>query len=111
MMKSFPDKLRPENRDKFSTEYKFSRDLCKLRQRIVDYMYSGDTKGFDLKYSTDSNGQYDYSTISKNLIDNVRKELHDLGWNTELAYGETTLFIFKERSELPLMSDMQEIDN
>lgn len=109
-MKSFPDKLRPENRELFSTEYRFSRDLCKLRQRIVDYLYSGDNKGFDLKSTVDSDGQYQYTTIQKDLVDVVCKELHDLGWNTEFAYGFTTLFIFKERSELPRMSDMEEID-
>lgn len=109
-MKSFPDKLRPENRENFMTEYRFNRDLSKLRQRIVDYMYSGDNKGFDLKSSTDSNGQYEYSTINNDLINAVCKELQNLGWNTYLAYGETTLFIFKHRSELPLMSDMEDID-
>lgn len=109
-MKGFPDKLRPENREHFIIEYRFNRELCKLRQRIVDYMYSGDNKGFDLKSSTDDNGRYEYSTINRNLVDAVCKELQVLGWNTELAYGETTLFIFKERSELPLMSDMEEID-
>lgn len=109
-MKSFPDKLRPENREQFATEYRFNRDLCKLRQRIVDYMYSKDNKGFDLKSTTDSNGQYDYATIDKDLVTSVCRELNSLGWNTELAYGETVLFIFKERSELPIMSDMEEID-
>jgi len=109
-MKTFPDKLRPENREKFVTEYKFNRDLCKLRQLIVDYMYSGDNKGFDLKSSVDSNGQYDYSTISRELVDRICSELQKLGWNTKLAYGETTLFIFKDVSELPLMSDIEEID-
>lgn len=107
-MKSFPAKLRPENREKFS-EYKFNREICKLRQYIVDYMYSGDTNGLDLKSSTDSNGQYEYSTINKNVIDYVCKELQDLGWKTQLAYGDSTLFIFKDKSELPFMSDMEEI--
>lgn len=110
-MKTFPIKLRPENRERFVAEYRFNRELCKLRQRIVDYLYSGDNKGFDLKSSTDSNGQYEYSTINRDLVDAVCKELQTLGWNTELAYGETTLFIFKDRSELPLMSDMEEIDS
>lgn len=111
LMKTFPDKLRPENRDRFVTEYRFNRELCKMRQRIVDYLYSGDNKGFDLKSSTDSNGLYEYSTINPEVVDAVCKELQTLGWNTEFAYGETTLFIFKERSELPLMSDMEEIDS
>ena len=108
-MKSFPSKLIPENRHLFDTEYKFNRELCKLREKIIDYMYSGDHKGFDLKSSTDSNGQYEYKTIDSKLVSSVCKELLELGWNTEIAYGETTLFIYKDRSELPIMSEMEEI--
>lgn len=107
-MKEFSDKLRPENRKQFS-EFRNNRELCKLRQRIVDYLYSENTNGFDLKTNHGSE-QYDYTTTNKNLIDIIQKELQTLGWNTILAYGGTTLFIYKEKSELPLMSDMDEID-
>jgi len=107
-MKTFPDKLTPANKNRFK-EYKFNRELCKLRQKIVDYMYSGDTKGFDLK-QTQENGMYNYSTIDNELVDAACKELESLGWNIKLAYGGTTLFIFDDKSELPQISDMEEID-
>jgi len=107
-MNAFPDKLRPENKNRFK-DYQFNRKLCKLRQRIVDYMYSGDTKGFDLKQTQD-NGVYNYTSIDQSLVDAACKELESLGWNTKLAYGNTTLFIFSDKSELPPMSEMEEID-
>lgn len=110
-MKSFPDKLRPENRDKFPS-YLLNRRLCKLRQLIIDYMYSGDTKGFSLteSLSENSNG-YEYGNIyGSEIISVICKELEILGWNTKLAYGNSVLFIFKETSELPIMGDVEEID-
>jgi len=108
-MNSFPETLIPENRNLFS-QYKFSSDLSKLRHQIFDYIVSGDTRGFDLKSSTDSNGQYQYSTKSKEIVQKICDELILLGWNTKVSYGDTTLFIFKDENELPLMSEMEEID-
>jgi hypothetical protein len=107
-MKTFPDKLRPCNKYKF-VEYKFNRELCKLRQKIVDYMYSEDNGGFDLKSSTE-NGLFSYNHIDEKLIETIRIELHDLGWKTKLAYGNTTLFIYSDEKDLPLMSDMEPIE-
>ena len=109
-MKSFPDKLCPENRKSFP-DFKKTRELCKLRQRIVDYMYSKDSdKGFDLK-TNNNYEQYDYTTTDKTLIEIICKELNTLGWNTKLLYGNTTLFIYKNDSELPMISDVEEIDS
>jgi hypothetical protein len=108
-MDSFPLTLTPENRNLFSI-YKLSSDLSKLRQQIFDYMVSGDTRGFDLKSSTDSNGQYQYSTKSKEIVQKICDELLLLGWKTKVSYGDTTLFIFKDKKELPLMSEMEEIE-
>lgn len=108
-MKSLPDKLIPRNKKLFSS-YRFNRELCKLRQQVVDYMYSEEKGGFDLKSSRDSQGQYSYSSIDEKLVEAIRSELHILGWKTKLAYGNTTLFIYENERELPDMSDIEEID-
>lgn len=109
-MKTFPDKLKPQNRIHFK-EYRFNRELCKLRQKIVDYMYSEEKGGFDLKSSVDDNNQYSYSHIDDKLIEAARNELHILGWKTKLAYGNTTLFIYDDEKELPNMDDGEVIDD
>ena len=109
-MKEFPKKLIPGNREKF-TEYKFNRELCKLRQKVVEYLYSGDKGGLDLKSSKDGNGLYDYSNIDERLIATVRNELEKLGWKTNLAYGNTTLFIYEKDDEIPhSLQQSEEID-
>lgn len=108
-MKAFPDKLVPQNR-RYFPEYKFNRDLCMLRQKIVEYLYSEEKGGFDLR-SSNSNGQYSYSHIDDRLIEEVRKELHIKGWKTKLAYGNTVLFIYENEEELPLMSEAEAIDD
>lgn len=108
-MKSFPDKLKPQNKSSFG-EYKFNRDLCKLRQRIVDYLYSGDKTGFDLKLSQGDNNQYNYSHIDTRLVEVVTEELKSLGWKTKVAYGNTTLFIYTDNEELPVISDIETIE-
>jgi hypothetical protein len=106
-MKEFPRKLIPLNRDKFN-DYKFNRDLCKLRQKIVEYMYSGDRGGLDLKSSTNKNTMYDYNLTDERLVSVARQELHSLGWKTSLAYGNTTLFIYVSEDELPSQLSMSE---
>jgi hypothetical protein len=108
-MKAFPDKLKPVNQSHFSS-YKFSRELCKLRKRILEYMYSENKGGFDLKSNVDDVGQYTYDHIDDKLIDRVRSELHILGWKTKVAYGNTTLFIYEKEDDLQKMSEMEEID-
>ena len=108
-MKQFPDKLKPQNKSHFA-EYNFNRNLCKLRQRIVDYMYSEEKGGFDLKSSTDDNGQYTYAHIDDKLIQAICDELHTLGWKTKLCYGNTTLFIYEKEEELPNISDAEMIE-
>lgn len=107
-MKSFPDKLRPENRKQFK-EFEFNRELCKLRAKVYEYIISMDMKGFDLKESQTSNREYSYSSIDKSLVDGICAELEELGWKTKIAYGNTVLFIYNKESELPKMSDAEEI--
>ena len=102
-MKSFPDKLRPQNRSLFN-DYLFNRELCKLRQKVVDFLYSQEKGGFDLR-SNSSDGQYNYSHIDDKLISSIRNELHTLGWKTKLAYGDTVLFIYDNENELPSTVD------
>lgn len=109
-MKGLPSKMVPHNKSYF-TEYKFNRELCKLRQRVVDYMYSEEKGGFDLKSTQDENGQYVYGHIDDKLINAVVVELHSLGWKTKLAYGNTTLFIYDKEEDLPSISDMEAIDD
>ena len=120
-MKKFPDKLKPSNRKNFK-EYLFNRELCKLRQKITDHIYieelllqdDKDKKrgGFDLKSNKDDNGNYCYQHIDMKLVVAIRKELNNLGWNTKLAYGNTTLFIYEHSDEIKHVNDdMQLIDD
>lgn len=110
-MKTFPDKLRPENRSKFAS-YKFNRDLCKLRARVYEYVVSGDTKGFDLREDSENKSMYSSEHIDDELVNTICEELeNDLGWKTKLAYGKTVLFIYDKEDELPSIPDMEEIDS
>lgn len=116
-MKQFPDKLCPKNKHLFN-EYKFNRDLCKLRQRITEYLYleygtnnTGKKGGFDLKSVTDEKGQYSYEHIDDVLIDTIIFELNILGWKTKLAYGRTTLFVYENDEDIPDTSSMESIDD
>lgn len=97
-MKSFPTKLVPQNKNKFS-DYRFNRELCYLRKKIVEYMYSGDEKGFDLTTPIHNNTtDNDYKTINSLLIEKIRNELHSLGWETTLCYGDTLLYIYDKKN-------------
>lgn len=90
-MKGFPSRLIPTNRDKFP-QYRFNRELCKLRAKVVDYMYSGDTGGMDLELQPD---------IKSELLEKITTELHILGWKTLLEFGDSTLFIYTDDNDLP----------
>lgn len=96
-MKTFPSKLIPSNKHLFP-KYKFNREVCKLRQKVVDYLYSGEKGGLDLKVSSDSN--YNFKNINKEVVNQVIKELEDLGWKTKLVYADTTLLIYEDEKEL-----------
>lgn len=109
-MKTLPDKLIPENKQKFD-EYRFNRELCKLRQKIVDYMYSGDTRGFDLKTLHENDSLYTYSHIDIKLVKQICKELNEKGWKTKIAFGNTTLFIYEREEELPPFSNIETLDD
>lgn len=98
-MKSFPTKLVPQNKNKFS-EYRFNRELCYLRRKIVEYMYSGDEKGFDLTTPLHNRMNNEY-TINPLLIEKIRNELHSLGWETTLCYGNTVLYIYDKKNPPP----------
>ncbi len=110
-MKSFPDKLRPENREHF-LEYKFNRDLCKFRAIVYEYIISevvSQPGGLDLKTKQDMHGEYTYGHVEESIVDTICEELQNLGWKTKKAYGNSVLFIYKHEKELPRMSDTEEI--
>ncbi len=111
-MKEFPTKLVINNIDKFK-EYKFNRECCKLRQNIIDYIYTFETNkkqgGFDLKNNNE--GYISNKIIDINIIKRICKELEDLGWKTKMAYGNTTLFIYKNEDDIPTnINEMEIID-
>ena len=79
-MKIFPDKIKPQNRNKF-IEYKFNRELCKLRQSIVEYLYTEEENkikkenyklgGFDLK-EVNTNSLYNCKHIDIKLVQKIQ---------------------------------------
>ena len=112
-MDRLPDKLIPKNQSQFS-EYKLQRELRKLRQRVVEFMVNnertqdGKRTVFDLK-SVSSNDMYSYAHIDDRLIESIRSELHTLGWKTKTAYCNTTLFIYDNEDEVPVIEGYEEL--
>jgi hypothetical protein len=83
---------------------------------MTDFILSQTKGGFDLRSSTDDKGQYSYKTIDEKIITQVQKELHDFGWETKLAFGGMTMFIFdpedipEEVKNLPPDDSIETID-
>jgi len=92
-MQGFPAYLTP-NQTPFFPDHIYTHELNKLRSRIHDFILFQNKGGIDLKASTDEKGQYSYKTIDEKIINQVCKELSCLGWETRLAFGKTTLFVF-----------------
>lgn len=105
-MNKFPTYLKPENQQKFK-QYAQTVQVQELRKAIYLYMLTGDKKGFDLRLHGESDIRTAFSTdvktIDNNVLDKVREELHSKNWQTMLAYGNTTLYIFVNDDDKPVI--------
>ena len=98
--------------DNFPTHFKpdFNKNQSKLnhitsyyRKHIYETMLSDkfkipDNCGINLHnvaFGSISEGEY---TIYKEPIEQIMKELNELGWETQLAYGNSVLFVFDKNN-------------
>ena len=98
-MKEFPNRLKPENKEKFP-EYCFYRNLAYLRRDIFELMILGDENNY---FALD-NFSYKHGIPEKEmeeLTNTVVKELENLGWNTKTSFGGTGLFIYSTKDPPP----------
>lgn len=108
-MKKFPKAFNPKQKNKFPILLQ-ERRLIVLREKVMDYVLSGNKNGLDLCCS--SNGDnFDYQKPNQNDVKKIISELEKIGWKTKLAYGDTTLFIYENESELPKIQDTEPIEN
>ena len=101
-MKKFPCHLTPNNIGDFK-EYYHKKCLSLLRNLITTYLYENSKGGIGL-YQLESSKYpeiYRNRKIKQELIDDVCKELHELGWKTKIVYGDSCLFIYSDDKDLP----------
>jgi hypothetical protein len=102
-MKNFPDQLRPENRSEFAG-FRRRRALAYLRRHILEGMLQ---PSFGPKTEQDPDKSYGIDltnvdlgrfvggyTVDQNLLTTVCQELEELGWETNISYGGSMLFIY-----------------
>jgi hypothetical protein len=87
-MKDFPTKLTPQNLPNF-LEYKKNRSICKLKQIIYEFMLTPDfinnkNRGLELN---------EYSKL-EDVLNPVIESLKSLGWEVEIAFHNTYMFIY-----------------
>ena len=99
-MNSFGSDLYVLNKDNFENMF-IETYTSKLRKKIYLFMISNrnendffDIENFNRKYIRDMNKTND-------MINNIVKELNQLGWKTHIGFGGTGLYIYSSE-ELPV---------
>ena len=99
-MNSFGSDLYVLNKDNFENMF-IETYTSKLRKKIYLFMKSNrnendffDIENFNRKYIRDMNKTND-------MINNIVKELNQLGWKTHIGFGGTGLYIYSSE-ELPV---------
>lgn len=93
-MKEFPSNLHVKNRRNFGT-LTYNRVKAYLRRELYEHILMSEEKDyfsidiFDKKWINDIEK-------TKQMVQEVRDELHELGWNTATSFGGTGLFIYAE---------------
>lgn len=91
-MKEFPSTLNVKNKEKFP-EFYYDIVLSYLRRDIYEHVIKEDENNyFDLDIF-----QRKYNLQLENrdkMIQQIIKELEDLGWNCKLSFADTGLFIY-----------------
>lgn len=76
------------------------RIACLLRQEIHDLLLTRKDENvyvdLDIFLMKHCNRK---ACLLENIVKDIRDELHNLGWNTKLGFGETGLFIYS--TEIP----------
>jgi hypothetical protein len=90
-MKEFPNKLQPKYKHLFQ-QIKFNHELENWREKLFEYIVSGNKDGFDLTHNN--------KNIDKRIINCLCFELNNLGWKTNLAFGSSVLFIYENDSDI-----------
>jgi len=94
-MHYFPDRIAPKNLEKFKEFFK-KRTTCYFRRAIFEFLISrnDDTDYFAIDQFRDKFEFPKNIDFLNEMVKEIRGELHNLGWKTELCFGDTGLFIF-----------------
>lgn len=93
-MKTFPEGLHVKYRTKFPSIL-YKRVKAYLRRELYEHIISSEeTQYFDID-SFDKKWFNDVEKTKK-MVEEVRQELHDIGWKTDTSFGGTGLFIYAE---------------
>lgn len=94
-MKEFPMKMNVNQKDNFES-YLFDRYLCYLRKDIYEHLLlrnNDENNYFDLdkwvRNNLDNN-----KCILNNMLEQIIKEIKELGWKCQTSFGGTALFIY-----------------
>lgn len=98
-MKEFPEKLTPENKERFSS-YRYTRVLAYLRKEITELVLLGDENSYFELDKFSRNYKVETSEMLS-MIKIVSKELEELGWKTKTSFGGTGLFIYSSENPPP----------
>lgn len=107
-MKKFPVHMKPEYEDKFASHLLKLR-INHLREKIYFSILSKEKQGFDLvrylqDYDAEHNTKTEYQFFMDHIVSKIISELNIFCWKTELAYGNTSLFIYSSSSAKPIIN-------
>jgi len=92
-MNKFPEELNINKTKLDFFNLNYERLLCLLRQEIYDLIVG--RKDENDYYDIDIfSSKYNCNHLKDKLISEIILELKDLGWKTQLSFGDTGLFIF-----------------
>ncbi len=90
-MKQFPEHLRPDNIKKL-VDANYNRLKCYLRRDLYEHIISHSESDY---FSLDEfNQRVNNMDTTKKLVEEVILELKELGWNCQLSFGGTGLFVY-----------------
>lgn len=98
-MESFNEDISPSNKDNFTNTWR-NRICQRLRKHIYNFILGrkNEKDFFDIDIFNRSYVK-DFSLI-EDIVNDIVKELNNLGWNTYIGFGGTGLYIYSSE-ELP----------
>ena len=91
-MKEFPNRLTPENKEKFS-QYRYERNIAYLRKDIFELVLVGDENSYFELDNFARRYKLKKGEIEK-MTEILTQELIEKGWNVKTSFGGTGLFIY-----------------